>query len=84
MRHFRRFGHWYDLDKIRSTFTLDLKVENFVDDEEFENEWPNWYNDLTNEPSDSFELIALAIHTIIYDEIKRQNINYQLKKIFVR
>lgn len=67
-----------------STFALHLKIENFVDDEELDNEWPTWYEDLTNEPADCFALIALAIHTVISDSLKARNINHQLKKIFVR
>ena len=76
--------HWYDMDKVLTTYSLELKVENFVEDEDFENEWPEWYEDLTNDPYDSFSLIGLALHTVLYEELKSKLINYQLKKLFIR
>jgi len=84
MNHFKRFKHWYDMDKVLSSYSLELKVENFVEDDDFENEWPEWYEDLTTAPFDSFSLIGLALHTVLYEDLKIMHINYQLKKLFIR
>lgn len=84
MRHFKQFQHWYELDKITCTYVLELRIDNLVEDKEMDNEWESWYQDMLTEPLESFAAVALAIHTVAEDELKKLEDYLFMKKIFVR
>lgn len=76
--HFQRFPHWYDIDVIVENSTLDLRIENILEDEALG--WENWHLDFKNRPDDVVNAIGLAIHSLLLVDNK----NNGLKKIFVR
>lgn len=76
--HFQRYPHWYDIEVIIENSTLDLRIENIIEDESLN--WDNWFEDFKNRPEDTVNAIGLAVHSLLLVD-KRNN---GLKKIFVR
>lgn len=78
--HFQRYHHWYEIAAILENSTLDLRLENLVEDDALVASWPSWWEDFKNRPEDVLNAIGLAIHTLLLAEEK----NNAIKKIFVR
>jgi hypothetical protein len=78
INHFSRYPHWYDIDAIIENSTLDLRIENIIEDEALD--WESWFEDFKTRPEDVVSAIGLAVHSLLIADKK----NNGLKKIFVR
>lgn len=80
VHHFQRFPHWYEIETILENSTLDLRMENIVEDESLIESWPTWWEDFKHRPEEVVNAIGLAVHSLLVADSK----NNAMKKIFVR
>lgn len=82
-KHFTTYLHWYDTNGITESQTLQLKLQNVIEDEDFINNWPKFVEDLTTEPTMTLATIGLAIYNVLFAKIQIPALLTH-RKIFVR
>ena len=82
-KHFTTYLHWYDTNGITESQTLQLKLQNVIEDEDFINNWQSFVLDLTTEPTMTLATIGLAVYNVLYAKIQVPSLLTH-RKIFVR
>ena len=82
-KHFTSYLHWYDTNSITETQTLQLKLQNVIEDEDYINNWSTFVGDLTTEPTMTLATIGLAIYNVLFAKIQVPSLLTH-RKIFVR
>ncbi|CAO1410800.1 unnamed protein product [Diamesa serratosioi] len=82
-KHFTTYLHWYDTNGITETQTLQLKLQNVIEDEDFINNWQSFVVDLTTEPTMTLATIGLAIYNVLFARMQASALLTH-RKIFVR
>ncbi|CAD7093672.1 unnamed protein product [Hermetia illucens] len=60
--HFSRKSEYYDLAKIRKQFWFPLHLSHLTSDDAFCKKWPNFQQDLGENPDETLACIGLAMH----------------------
>lgn len=82
-QHFKNYILWYDPIAVEESCELPLKLQNLEEDEQLEEDWPTFSEELKRATSQTLACIGLAMHNLLVQK-SRNSERLKFRKIFVR